>query len=200
MMSMAWGDGDGGVDGVAVAVVGVATKTRGGEWLRPFALISIRSLLMFYLPLLESNLQDSANVSLHDLVDEHQDVDYVAPLKMAVKEILIETSQSLPCAKANRGMPLYIYFVRVTRTTFRGKILGYAASWLVQVGIECYRYVHDISKSNQVDDINVDAKHEERAKLLRKRVYYVTVRCCSSLISASDHCNTFPPIVWSIHR
>ncbi|GJY99458.1 hypothetical protein Tco_0516888 [Tanacetum coccineum] len=32
MMSMAWGDGDGGVDGVAVAVVGVATKTRGGEW------------------------------------------------------------------------------------------------------------------------------------------------------------------------
>ncbi|GKB93396.1 hypothetical protein Tco_0979533 [Tanacetum coccineum] len=32
MMSMAWGDGDGGVDGVAVAVVEVATKTRGGEW------------------------------------------------------------------------------------------------------------------------------------------------------------------------
>ncbi|PWA81062.1 hypothetical protein CTI12_AA191170 [Artemisia annua] len=117
--------------------------------LRPFVLISFRSLLMFYLPLLESNLNDFANVSLYDLVDEHQGCGL--------------------CCTSQDGR----------------QILGYAASWLVQVGIECYRYVRDISKSNQVDDINVDAKRKEEAKLPRQRVYYVTVWCCSSLVSAS---------------
>ncbi|GKA21749.1 hypothetical protein Tco_0701738 [Tanacetum coccineum] len=181
--------------------------------LRPFALRSMRCFLMFYLPLLQSNIEECANVSLHDLVDEHQDVDYVLPLKITVKQILLETSvvttrrvlerlavhhlsqraawkliKDVPMSamhKANRGMPFYIYFVRVSRTTFRGQFLGYAASWIVQVGIECYRFVRDISKSNEVDDVTVDPQHKERVKLLGDRVYYVTVRCCSSLISAS---------------
>nr|GEW11969.1 hypothetical protein [Tanacetum cinerariifolium] len=174
---------------------------------------SIRCFLMFYLPLLQSNIEECANVSLHDLVDEHQDVDYVLPLKITVKQILLETSvvttrrvlerlavhhlsqraawkliKDVPMSamrKANRGMPFYIYFVRVSRTTFRGHFLGYAASWLVHVGIECYRFVRDISKSNEVDDVNVDPQHKERVKILGVRVYYHTVRCCSSLISAS---------------
>ncbi|GKB90374.1 hypothetical protein Tco_0962646, partial [Tanacetum coccineum] len=155
-------------------------------------------------------LQDSSNVPLHDLVDEYQHVDYVVPLKMTVKQILLETSvvttrrvlerlvvhnfsqrvawkliKDVPKSavrKANRGMPFYIYFFRVCRTTFRGQFLGYAASWLVQVGIECYSFVRDISK--KVDDIDVDAKHK-RAKVLGERVYYVSVGCCLSLVSAS---------------
>ena len=65
------------------------------------------------------------------------------------------------------------------------QFLGYAASWLVQVGIECYRFVRDISKSNEVDDVNVDAKHKERVKILGDRVCFYTVRCSSALISAS---------------
>ena len=50
---------------------------------------------MFYLPLLQSNIEECANVSLHDLVDEHQDVDYVLPLKITVKQILLEVSTKL---------------------------------------------------------------------------------------------------------
>nr|GEU30175.1 hypothetical protein [Tanacetum cinerariifolium] len=176
----------------------------------PFVSTAFRCSLMFFLPLLESSLQDSSNVPLHDLVDEYQHVDYVVPLKMTVKQILLETSvvttrrvlerlvvhnfsqrvawkliKDVPKSavrKANRGMPFYMYFVRVCRTTFRGHFLGYAASWLVQVGIECYNFVRDISK--KVDDIDVDAKHK-RAKVLGERVYYVSVGCCLSLVSAS---------------
>ncbi|GKC10446.1 hypothetical protein Tco_1007228 [Tanacetum coccineum] len=190
--------------------------------LRPFALRSMRCFLMFYLPLLQSNIEECANVSLHDLVDEHQDVDYLVlcvflSIELAVRIFYSVTSfclkefmkisggllllllgvlerlavhiclprraawkliKDVPMSamrKANKGMPFYIYFVRVSRTTFRGQFLGYAASWIVQVGIECYRFVRDISKSNEVDDVTVDPQHknEDRrisATLLRHRL------------------------------
>ncbi|PWA81063.1 hypothetical protein CTI12_AA191180 [Artemisia annua] len=163
--------------------------------LRPFALTSLRCFLMFYLPLLQSNIEEHANVSLHDLVDEYQDVDYVLPLKITVKQILLEDkhihfvvrlkTSVVTTRRVLERLAVHHLSQRAAWKLIKAQFLGYAASWLVQVGIECYRFVRDISKSNEMDDVNVDAKHKERVKILRDRVYYVTVRCCSSLISAS---------------
>ncbi|KAJ0751369.1 hypothetical protein HanLR1_Chr05g0192721 [Helianthus annuus] len=87
--------------------------------------------------------------------------------------------------KANRGMPIHTYFFCVSRTTFRGHFLGVAASWLVQVGIECYRFARDVFKSNQEEAVDVDFDQSERVKVLGKKVYGVTVRCGASLVFAS---------------
>ena len=36
-----------------------------------------------------------------------------------------------------------------------------------------------------MDDVNADPQHKKRVKILGDRVYYVTVGCCSALISTS---------------
>ncbi|KAK7837849.1 hypothetical protein CFP56_020693, partial [Quercus suber] len=82
--------------------------------------------------------------------------------------------------KAARRMPTYVYFYCVSRTTLRGHFLGVAASWLVQVGIEVYRYFSSIIKEGK-DDFD----REEKAKLLGKKVSCATVRCSASLVFAS---------------
>lgn len=174
---------------------------------RSFALTSLRSFLLFYLPLLAPKVEDDDDDFLPDSSGEHH-VDLVVPFKRSVKQILRETSvvttrrvlerlavyhfsqraawkllKDVPKSavrKANRGMPIYTYFFCVSRTTFRGHFLGVAASWLVQVGIECYRFVRDISKP----DDETDAR-EEQVKALGKKVYGVTLRCGASLVFAS---------------
>ncbi|KAM0044240.1 hypothetical protein Hdeb2414_s0010g00350891 [Helianthus debilis subsp. tardiflorus] len=179
---------------------------------RSFALTSLRSFLLFYLPVLVPKVEDDDDDFLPDSSNEHH-VDLVAPLKKSVKQILRETSvvttrrvlerlavhhfsqraawkllKDVPKSamrKANRGMPIYTYFFCVSRTTFRGHFLGVAASWLVQVGIECYRFVRDILKSNQGEDADVDLDQSERVKVLGKKVCGATVRCGASLVFAS---------------
>lgn len=177
---------------------------------RSFALTSLRSFLLFYLPLLAPNVEDDDDDFLPGSSDEHH-VDLVVPFKKSVKQILRETSvvttrrvlervavyhfsqraawkllKDVPKSavrKANRGMPIYTYFFCVSRTTFRGHFLGVAASWLVQVGIECYRFIREISKSDDAID-HADAR-EEQVKVVGKKVYGVTVRCGASLLFAS---------------
>ncbi|XP_071702632.1 uncharacterized protein [Rutidosis leptorrhynchoides] len=178
---------------------------------KSFALTSIRSFLLFYLPLVApKEEEDDDNDFLPDSSDERH-VDLVVPFKKSVKQILRETSvvttrrvlerlavhhlsqraawkllKDVPKSavrKANRGMPMHTYFFCVSRTTFRGHCLGVAASWLVQVGIECYPFVRDILKSNEVE---LDADDQsERVKTLGKKVYGVTVRCGASLVFAA---------------
>ncbi|KAI7737376.1 hypothetical protein M8C21_020323 [Ambrosia artemisiifolia] len=179
---------------------------------RSFALTSLRSFLLFYLPILVPKVEDDDDDFLPDSSDEHH-VDLVVPLKKSVKQIIRETSvvttrrvlerlavhhfsqraawkllKDVPKSamrKANRGMPIYTYFFCVSRTTFRGHFLGVAASWLVQVGIECYRFVRDITKSNEGEDVDVNVDQSERAKVLGKKMCGATVRCGASLVFAS---------------
>ncbi|KAI7734416.1 hypothetical protein M8C21_004065 [Ambrosia artemisiifolia] len=179
---------------------------------KSFALTTLRSFLLFYLPVLVPKVEDD-NDFLPDSSDEHH-VDLIVPFKKSVKQILRETSvvttrrvlerlavhhfsqraawkllKDVPKSamrKANRGMPFHTYFFCVSRTTIRGHFLGVAASWLVQVGIECYRFARDILKSNQEeDDVDADFDQSERVKVLGKKVYGVTVRCGASLVFAS---------------
>nr|DAD23638.1 TPA_asm: hypothetical protein HUJ06_025101 [Nelumbo nucifera] len=136
--------------------------------LRSFAMTSLRSFLVFYLPLLEprSNLNEDDEDFLQDTPEENH-VDLVTPFKKSVKQILRETTvittrrvlerlavhyvsqrmawkflKDMPKSakrKAVRGMPTFVYFYSVSRTTFRGHLLGVVASWLVQIGIEIYK-------------------------------------------------------------
>ncbi|XVF77097.1 hypothetical protein PTKIN_Ptkin14bG0012800 [Pterospermum kingtungense] len=178
--------------------------------LRPFAMTTLRSFLMFYLPLLEptTNNEDDDDDFLQDIPEERR-VDLVVPFRKSVKQIIRETTvittrrvlerlaviyvsqrtawkllKDIPKSavrKSQRGMPTSVYFFRVSRTTFRGHLLGVAAAWLVQTGIEIYRYFSRVTNSEESDGINIT----EQAKLLGKKIYVITISCGASLIFAS---------------
>ncbi|KAJ6754078.1 ISOPENTENYL-DIPHOSPHATE DELTA-ISOMERASE [Salix purpurea] len=180
------------------------------EW-KQLAMTSLRSFLMFYLPLLEpsSNTEEDDDDFLQD-AHEVQRVDLVVPFQKSVKQIIRETTvvttrrvlerlavhhisqrmawkllKDVPKSamrKAERGMPKMVYFFRVCRSTFRGHFLGVAASWLVQVGIEFYRFFSHLTKPEEESN-NVDKS--EQVKILGKKVTGVTVRCGASLVFAS---------------
>ncbi|XP_052178465.1 uncharacterized protein LOC127792136 [Diospyros lotus] len=177
--------------------------------MQSFALTSLRSFLLFYLPLLEprSNIEEDDDDFLQDTPEESH-VDLVVPFKKSVKQIARETTvvttrrvlerlalhyvsqrmawkllKDVPksaARKAERGMPSLAYFFSVSRTTFRGHLLGVAASWLVQFGIEIYHFFSDMLKEE-----NDKADRTERVIVLGKKVYGTTVRCSASLVFAS---------------
>ncbi|XP_056160810.1 uncharacterized protein LOC115672504 [Syzygium oleosum] len=175
---------------------------------RTFVLTSLRSFLQSYLPLLQSSIQEEEDDNfLQDAMEERQ-VDMVVPFKNSVKQIILETTvvttrqvlerlavhyvsqrmawkllKDVPKSttrKAQRGMPILVYIWSVSRTTFRGQLLGTAAAWLVQVGIETCRCLSSIFKSREEDEVDP----VEQVIILGK-VYIVTVKCSASLIFAS---------------
>lgn len=178
--------------------------------LRSLAMTTLRSFLMFYLPLLEPNmnLEEDDDDFLPETEEESR-VDLVVPFKKSVKQIIRETTvvttrrilerlavhyasqrmawkllKDVPKSairKAQRGMPTFTYFFSVSRTTFRGHFLAVAASWFVQVGIEIYRFFSSMVKSKDIDVIDEAA----RVELLRKKISNATVRCGASLVFAS---------------
>ncbi|KAM7495638.1 hypothetical protein LguiB_030247 [Lonicera macranthoides] len=189
------------------------------QW-KSFALTSLRSLLLFYLPLLEphSNIEEDDDDFLQDTPLDNS-VDLVVPLKKSVRQIIRETSvvttrrileriavhyvsqrmawkllKDVPKSamrKAQRGMPTSIYYFSVIRTTFRGHFLGVVASWLIQVGIDIYRFFSCITSAEVDGDVNYKA---EQARLIGRKVFGVTVRCGASLVFASigaGICSTF---------
>ncbi|KAJ4981725.1 hypothetical protein NE237_032562 [Protea cynaroides] len=179
--------------------------------LRSLAMTSLRSFLMFYLPLLEprSNINEDDDDFLQDSSTE-QHIDLVVPFKKSVKQIIRETTvvttrrllerlavhyvshrmawkllKDVPKSskrKAGRGMPTFVYFYSVSRTTFRGHLLGVVASWLVQVGIEIYRCFSRIVKDEGEGD---KVAKGEQLQVLGKKVSGVTIRCGASLVFAS---------------
>ncbi|PQM33357.1 uncharacterized protein Pyn_18719 [Prunus yedoensis var. nudiflora] len=180
------------------------------EW-RALAMTTLRSFLMFFLPLLEprSNLEEDDDDFLPD-TEEEQHVDYAVPIKKSVIQIVRETTvvttrrilerlavhyvsqrmawkllKDVPKSamrKAGRKLPTLVFFFSVSRTTFRGHFLGVAASWLIQVGIEIYRFFsHMIKSKEEVDDIDTP----EQLKLLATKVSSATIKCGASLVFAS---------------
>ncbi|KAI9099184.1 hypothetical protein K1719_024951 [Acacia pycnantha] len=61
-------------------------------------------------------------------------------------------------------MPTFVYIYCVSRTTFRGHMLGVAASWIVQVGIDLYRFFTSGLKTWEDDD------DEKQVGILAQRV------------------------------
>ncbi|KAL5717685.1 hypothetical protein ACHQM5_010658 [Ranunculus cassubicifolius] len=169
-----------------------------------FAATTLRSFLIYYLPLLEPpRLREDEDDFPDELIAER---DLVTPfyksLKQVAREVTVVTTRRIleriaannvsqraawklikdvpksARRKAARGMPSSKYACIVCRTTFRGHVLAAAASWLVQVGIEIYRC---FSYSPGLDDRVIAA----RLKLLAKKVFGVTIKCSASLAFAS---------------
>lgn len=178
--------------------------------LRTFAMTSIRSFLLFYLPLLEPRAEMEDD---EDFLEENQEhhVDLVVPFKKSVKQIIRETTvvttrrileriavhyvsqrmawkllKDIPRSatrKAGRNMPTMVYFYCVSRTTFRGHMLGVAASWLVQVGMDLYRFFSSGFKAQHEEDNDLD--QTKQVGVLGQKVFIATIRCSSSLIFAA---------------
>ncbi|KAM7504285.1 hypothetical protein LguiB_003189 [Lonicera macranthoides] len=197
-------------DGVKEYNIEIKPLFSAFQW-KAFALTSLRSFLLFYLPLLEprSNMEEDDDDFQPNTPEENR-VDLVVPFKKSVKQIIRETTvvttrrilerlavcyasprmawkllKDLPKSavrKAGRGMPTLVYFFSVSRTTFRGHCLGVAASWLVQVGIDIYQFFSCTCHSKE-ETHNIDKA--EQARLLGKKVCGVTIRCGASLVFAS---------------
>ncbi|GMH14448.1 hypothetical protein Nepgr_016289 [Nepenthes gracilis] len=180
------------------------------QW-KTLAMTTLRSFLMCYLPLLEPRTQhdDDDEDFLQD-GSEHRNVDLVIPFKKSVKQIirestvvttrrvlerlavahisqrmawkLLKDARKSALRKSHRGMPTFVYFCSVTKTTFRAHCLGVAALWFVQVGIDIYRCLSRLFGSKE--DVEDEDKKEE-FQLLGKKVFVATVKCSSSLVFAS---------------
>lgn len=176
---------------------------------KSLAQTSLRSFLMCYLPLLEprSNVEEDDDDFLQDAPEEHH-VDLVAPFKKSVVQIIRETTavttrrvlerlvvhyvshrvawkllkdvRKSAVRKAGRGMPSSVYFFQVSRTTFRGHFLVIAAWWLVQSGIDVYRFFSHVFKED-----NDRVERAEQLQLLVKKVYANTLKGAASLVFAS---------------
>ncbi|XP_061362448.1 uncharacterized protein LOC133306182 [Gastrolobium bilobum] len=177
--------------------------------LKSFAMITLRSFLMFYLPLLEPHAKMEQDDN--DFVQDNQDDlrgNLTVPLKKSVLQIIREVTvvttrrileritlhyfsrrlawkllKDVPqsaARKAGRKMPTLVYLFSVSKATFRGHMLGVAASWIVQVGVRLVQFFTTKSKN---EDDNIDKA--DRIRLLKQKVFIATVRCNASLIFAS---------------
>ncbi|XP_019439278.1 PREDICTED: uncharacterized protein LOC109344991 [Lupinus angustifolius] len=178
--------------------------------LKSFTMITLRSFLMFYLPLLDPHAsmeQEDDDDFLRDNQDDLHGrlvVSFKKSILQIMREVTIVTTRRIleriavhhvsrrmawkllkdaptsAARKAVRKMPTLVYFFSVSRTTFRGYMLGVAASWLVQVGIKLCQFFTFNSKKR---DDNID--NAERARILRQKIFVATVKCNASLICAS---------------
>ncbi|XP_057432366.1 uncharacterized protein LOC130725129 [Lotus japonicus] len=171
--------------------------------------ITLRSFLMFYLPLLEphAKMEQDDDDFIQDNEDELR-LNLAGPFRKSliqiIREVTVVTTRRIlervtvhyvsrrmawkllkdvtksAARKAGRRMPTLVYFFSVSKATFRGHMLGVTASWVVQVGIRLCQFFTSMSK-NDVSDMNKD----ERTRLLRQKIFIATVRCHASLIFAS---------------
>ncbi|KAI5081062.1 hypothetical protein GOP47_0004245 [Adiantum capillus-veneris] len=88
--------------------------------------------------------------------------------------------------KAERLLPKSELFLGVVKTTFRGQLLGIAATWLVQLLIDIYFYVRALYRRRRKTQTSVDyqVEKEELAFLLRKTVGN-TLKCGAALALSS---------------
>eukprot|EP00250_Pteridium_aquilinum_P026382 c32927_g1_i1 orf=117-1169(-) len=116
--------------------------------------------------------------------------------RLAVRHVSKRTAwkllKDLPTSsqrKAGRLLPMSELMVGVTKTTFRGHLLGIAATWLVQLLIDIYTCIRGLyRRRRKLSAGNTTGYHqiekEELAFLLRKTVGN-TLKCGASLALAS---------------
>ncbi|KAL5164402.1 hypothetical protein HKD37_18G049733 [Glycine soja] len=125
-----------------------------------FTIITLTLFLMFYLPLMEprAKMEQDDVEFLQDKQDGlrgNLSVSFKKSLLRVLERIAIHYMflNQLLARLAGRKMPTLVYFCSVTKTTFRGYMLGISASWNVQVGIRLFQFFESKSK-NQNDNVN----------------------------------------------
>lgn len=175
--------------------------------LKTFAITSLRSFLLFYLPLLEPK-PPAEDEDVDDTLQDSESVDLQTPFKKSVKQIARETTvittrrvlerlsvhyvsrrmawkllKDVPRSakrKALRGWSSPFFFYSVSRTTLRGQLLAVLATWLVQIGMDIYHCLFI-----KINDSDEELDGSEKLRLLARKVSISTGRCCASLIFAS---------------
>ncbi|QCD77856.1 uncharacterized protein LOC114188519 [Vigna unguiculata] len=175
------------------------------EW-KSFSIITLRSFLMFYLPLMEPHAkmeQDDAEFLQNKLGNDGKlSVPFKNSLLQIIREVTVVTTRRIlervsvyyvsrrmawkllkdvpqsAARKAGRKMPTLVYIYSVSKSTFRGYMLGVSASWLVQVGVGVFQFFKSKAK-------NENLSNDVRIRVLRQKVFLATVRCNASLIFAS---------------
>ncbi|KAK2967269.1 hypothetical protein RJ640_004835 [Escallonia rubra] len=147
-----------------------------------FAMTTLRSFLLFYLPLLEprSNLEEDDDNFLQDPPEEDH-VDLVVPFKKSVKQIMRETTV-VTIRRIMERLAVHYVSRRMAWKLLKGHFLGVAASWLLQVGIGIYHFFSRLYKSDEDADENDKVV---QVKILVKNVCVTTVSCAVSLVLAS---------------
>lgn len=99
---------------------------------------------------------------------------------------LLKDLPSSSTRKAGRLLPKTELLIGVTKTTFRGQLLGIAASWLVQLLIDIYTYIRALYRRRRKMQTGVDyrVEKEELAFFLRKTVGN-TLKCGAALALSS---------------
>ncbi|KAE8680268.1 hypothetical protein F3Y22_tig00111392pilonHSYRG00562 [Hibiscus syriacus] len=178
---------------------------------------NLEVILLFYLPLLEPSLNTEEEDLLQDSPEERR-VDLVVPFKKSVKQIIRETTivtqtalerLAVVCVSQHMAWKLLKMFQNQLSGNRKGNayhgvllqshLLGVAAAWIVQTGIEIYNCFSRITNSEESDGINITVQ----AKLLGKEDFW----CYHQLWSIVDLCfhrsrdwrYSYSPINWSVN-
>ncbi|KAL6562872.1 hypothetical protein OROHE_005459 [Orobanche hederae] len=147
-----------------------------------FALTSLRSFLLFYLPLLEpsTGMEDDDDDFLHEY-SEGKHLDLVVPFKNSVKQIIHEITVTT-IRRVLERLAVQHVSQQTAWKLLKGQYLGALASWIVHVGVDVYRFFSSITKTPEDNDA-VDTA--EQLEILGRKVCGATVRCCASITFAS---------------
>ncbi|KAH6556135.1 hypothetical protein KP509_1Z202400 [Ceratopteris richardii] len=189
-------------------------------YLRPFSLTVLRALVVNFQSVLEAYVSRLHDAEEEDELSEEEPlpINFEAALKgtgwSVSREVAVVTIRrvlerlvvprvsrrlawkllkDVPTSaqrKSGRFLPLSEYFLAVTRTTFRGQLLGIAATWLVNLLVDIYSYLSGLHRrltKMQVGDgcdVDYEVEKEELAFLLRKTVGN-TLKCGAALTISS---------------
>nr|CAB3465945.1 unnamed protein product [Digitaria exilis] len=130
--------------------------------LKNFTITTLRSFLLYYLPLVQPNPHTDSDDDEDLLPEAHEEkpVDLVTPFKNSVKQIVREATHSL----------------------------GVAAAWVVQSIIEVYRcFIRKPTKEDEPlpsdDDVQFD--DADKFRMFGRKIYGITIKSCFSLVLAS---------------
>ncbi|KAE8706559.1 hypothetical protein F3Y22_tig00110392pilonHSYRG00193 [Hibiscus syriacus] len=120
--------------------------------LRPLAMKTLRSFLMFYLPLLEpaTNVDEDDDDDFLKDYPEEQRADLIVPFKKC---------SEISCPEVPKGIAYHSVLLQ-------GQLLTVVAAGLVQTGIVIYRFFARIKDSEEDDGVNTT----KQAKLIRKKI------------------------------
>ncbi|KAI0523559.1 hypothetical protein KFK09_005955 [Dendrobium nobile] len=147
--------------------------------LRSLALTSLRSFLLFYLPLIEVHppVEDGDDLLQDEPKESHFDL--LTPFYNSLKQIVRETS-AVTIRRVLERLAVHYCSQRMAWKLLKGHALGVIASWIVQIIMAFYRYF-----IRKPDNDGENLNRAEKNRLFWREIYSSTIKFTSSLIFAS---------------